>query len=254
MSDAEGRDKETRRAAGVAEALRNAAGPVLYLRSFSDDERAGTRHGALTEEEHLARALAWIGPLVAVGRPGERLPQVGAQRVYLTNDTWQARVSELMKSAAMVVLRTGSSEGFHWEVTHALSTLSPERLLVIVDSRKELRTLLDAIARHLGQPRAKVRCRGRSIGTVKGLMMFEAGWLPRSLRMRRGTFRAFGEDGTLAGRFVLSLRPLFDRRGITYHVPPLSRLKIFWLLFVLVWAIAIAVGDYIDDGSPDCQQ
>ena len=207
LAEGEQRDKDAQRKADIEDAQRKGAGMVLYLRSFTDDERAGTRHGALTEEEHLARALAWIGPLVAVGRPGELLPQVGAKRVYLTDDTWQARVSELMKSAAMVVLRTGSSQGFHWEVSQALSTLSPERLLVVVDSRKELRSLLDAIARHLGQPRAKVSCRGKSIGTVKGLVMFEAGWLPRSLRLRRGTMRNFGEEGSLAGRYVLSLRP-----------------------------------------------
>ena len=247
LAEAMQRDQKAQHAAAVADALRNAAGPILYLRSFSDDERASTRHGALTEEEHLARALAWIGPLVAVGRPGERLPQVGAQRIYLTDDTWQARISELMKSSAMVVMRTGTGTGFHWELMHALSTLEPQKLLVVVDSRKELRALLDTISRHLGRARAKVSCRGKSIGTVKGFVLFDSGWSPRVLRLRRGTFRAFGEDGSLAGRFVLSLAPLFDLRGIAYRIPPLSRQKIFWLCFVVVWALAIAVGDYLDD-------
>jgi hypothetical protein len=90
----------------------------------------------------------------------------------------------------MVVLRTGSGEGFRWEVTHAVATLPPEGLLIVVDSCKELRALLDSIARHLGRPSAKVRCRGRSIATVKGFVMFDHGWMPRSLPLRRGIITA----------------------------------------------------------------
>ena len=246
VSEAEQRDRAAQHAADVAEARRHTLGPVLYLRSFTDDDRAGARHGALTEEEHLARALAWVGPLVAVGRPGEQVTQVGAQRVYLKDDAWQSRVMELMKDAALVVLRTGSTQGFHWEVTRALVMLSPEKLLLVVDNHRELRGVLEAIANHLGQPRAKVRCRGKSIGSVKGLVMFEEGWAPRSLRLRRGTMRSLGEDGTLAGRFVLSLRPLFDRRGVVYQVPPISAAKAFWLGFPVFWGILIAVADYFD--------
>ena len=53
--------------------------PVLYLRSFEDDQRASRLKGRLTEEEHLASVLSQIGPFVAVGRPGEALPTVGSQ-------------------------------------------------------------------------------------------------------------------------------------------------------------------------------
>src|SRR4030095_1474141 len=35
-----------------------------------------------TAEEHLARALRKVGPLVAIGRPGERLSTAGAVRLY----------------------------------------------------------------------------------------------------------------------------------------------------------------------------
>ena len=64
---------------------RTPAAPVLYLRSFADDGCAARRYGALTEEEQLAKALAWVGPLLAVGRPGEVLPHVGAQRIYVAD-------------------------------------------------------------------------------------------------------------------------------------------------------------------------
>jgi hypothetical protein len=40
----------------------------------------------LTQEEQLVEALKPAGPVVAVGRPGERLPPVGARRIYLVDD------------------------------------------------------------------------------------------------------------------------------------------------------------------------
>src|SRR5262245_6770014 len=64
--------------------------PVIYLRSFHSDKRLARRPLAIgrvvsiyTEEEQLVQAVREVGPVVAVGRPGERLPRLGAQRVYL---------------------------------------------------------------------------------------------------------------------------------------------------------------------------
>ena len=163
-------DAEAHREALKAEAERTRVPPVLYLRSFADDDSAARRHGALTEEEQLAKALAWIGPLFAVGKPGETLPQVGAQRIYVGDDQWQARVSELMAQARLVVLRTGSTGGFRWEVERALAALTPDRLLLVADDARELRAVLHAIAGRVGRPVTAVRLRGRAIATVKGLV------------------------------------------------------------------------------------
>ena len=181
-------DVEAHREALKAEAERTRVPPVLYLRSFADDDSAARRHGALTEEEQLAKALAWIGPLFAVGKPGETLPQVGAQRIYVGDDQWQARVSELMAQARLVVLRTGSTGGFRWEVERALAALTPDRLLLVADDARELRAVLHAIAERVGRPETAVRLRGRSIASVKGLVMFGADWSPQPLRLVRGGF------------------------------------------------------------------
>ena len=81
--------------------------PVLYLRSFEDDQRAARLKGQLTEEEHLASVLSQIGPFVAVGRPGEALPTVGASRVYLGDDQWQPTVESLLRGSRLVIIRTG---------------------------------------------------------------------------------------------------------------------------------------------------
>ena len=241
-------DVEAHRQRLIGETSRERSAPVLYLRSFADDERAGRRHGELTEEEHLVKALAWIGPLVAVGRPGEELPRVGAQRIYISDDVWQARVTELMATARLVVLRTGTGEGFNWEIAHAVATLPPERFLLVVDHRRELRQVLDAIAKGTGSqaPSRRPRLPGRRIGSVKGLVTFSADWAPQAMPLKRLLFRASDESGRLVSRFTLSLAPLFERLGVQFERPRLSGAKIILAVILLAYLVLVAVAEYLD--------
>src|SRR5262249_9648035 len=65
--------------------------PVLLLRSFTDDvagipssmliPRLARRRKRL--EEMIGEQLTTAGPFVAIGKPGERLPQLGASRLYV---------------------------------------------------------------------------------------------------------------------------------------------------------------------------
>ncbi|MFI6850035.1 hypothetical protein OG535_40020 [Kitasatospora sp. NBC_00085] len=123
---------------------------VLYLRSFDDDVRRASleenQHhppgpGAVlpdlflsdrTDEEQLAAALASVAPLVAVGRPGERLPLLGARRLYLPLDDWQDTVRQLMERARLVVMVLGMGPGLMWEFIEAVRILPPERLVLMV--------------------------------------------------------------------------------------------------------------------------
>jgi TM2 domain-containing membrane protein YozV len=127
--------------------------PVLYLRSFVDDGRilpaARGRFASWMEtartflppfsyafvsfEQELARGLQRVGPVVAIGRPGERLPELGASRLYVGDDEWQDRVSALMSQAALVVLQAGDTPSLWWEVEQAMARV-PRRRLVIVCS------------------------------------------------------------------------------------------------------------------------
>ena len=228
------------------EAARTPAAPVLYLRSFTDDDRAARRHGVLTEEEQLAKALAWLGPLLAVGRPGETLPHVGAQRIYLKDEEWQQRVAELMAQARLVVLRTGSTSGLHWEVEQALSALSPERLLLVADDRHELQAVLRTIARHAGRSERKLRLPFSSISSVKGLVMFGPGWTPRSLRLPHAILRASGPGEPLVARFTLALRPLFDRHGVAFTSPGPSTTAVVIGLMIAFPLVGAAIGEVVE--------
>lgn len=127
----------------MAETLSDDGGPtILYLRSFAGDESntlfLGTISGIATiggstpssHEECLAAVFKDYGRLIAIGKPGEALPALGAAREYVSNDQWQAEVSRLMGAAALVVIHLGRTEGVWWELQAALRSLPARRLLV----------------------------------------------------------------------------------------------------------------------------
>lgn len=100
---------------------------TLLLRSFSDDHlrmrhpmhadpllsMLGTR---ATLERCLADFLVGDGNLVAIGKPGERLPRLGALRTYWPDDEWQDAVRTTAARAQAVFLIAGSTTGLSWEV------------------------------------------------------------------------------------------------------------------------------------------
>jgi hypothetical protein len=134
----EARPTTTRSLPAAAPATPSQSPPVLYLRSFDDDRHGAQLKGGLTEEEHLGDVLGQLGPFVAVGRPGETLPEAGAARFYLADADWQTEVATLLGTARLVVIRTGRSAGLGWEVQQAVRLLTPERLVLVVDDEREL--------------------------------------------------------------------------------------------------------------------
>ncbi len=137
--------------------------PVVYLRSFRDDGEAviegGTPiHWALratragSDEETMADILARLGPVIAVGKPGEPLPELGAARVYVSHDQWQQRVIALMQQAQLVVIRVGSSQGVMWEIEQALAQVPRQRLvLALLGDAAAARATIESLTRLIGK-------------------------------------------------------------------------------------------------------
>src|SRR5258706_1758553 len=95
---------------------------VLYLRAFQTDSSVlrfvgwsfllpRLIAGVVTEEEQLRDVLRPFGGLIAIGRPGEKLPTPGAARLYVSDAEWQSVVSDQMRSAALVIIRGGRRPG-----------------------------------------------------------------------------------------------------------------------------------------------
>jgi hypothetical protein len=121
--------------------------PVIYLRPFDEDCRrahahpVGTRIGGrdlektsapASPEKAIAQALSRIGPFIAVGMPGDALAPLGAARLYLSDDNWQAEVEALVRRAAAIVLVPETSEGTRWEIAKVVRWTDPRRVLMIV--------------------------------------------------------------------------------------------------------------------------
>jgi tetratricopeptide (TPR) repeat protein len=105
---------------------------VLFLRSFADDTTrllsavaiSGPAHplvagGQERLEELVATTVqAHSGRLVAIGRPGERLPELGSARTYYPDEQWQDAVRATAARCRAIVLVAGRTEGLGWELQH----------------------------------------------------------------------------------------------------------------------------------------
>ncbi len=125
----------------LAEQADDERAPVVYLRSFDVDRRLSRRPLAIgrvlasrTEEEQLVVALRESGPVVALGRPGERLPRLGAQRVYVEDADWRQQILSWFARAALVVIHVPAkpTQGLTWEVEHVLGNVALDRLVFLV--------------------------------------------------------------------------------------------------------------------------
>lgn len=114
--------------------------PILYLRSFRLDEtydRPPTlremflaRRGTDSAEQIMTRELDTVGPVIAIGRPGETIPPVGAARFYSTDETWRDKVANAAAAADFVVWTTGFGAGLAWEIDYLQRHVPRERLII----------------------------------------------------------------------------------------------------------------------------
>jgi hypothetical protein len=118
--------------------------PILFLRSFADDEQerylaAGYSKRSLLDislESRLANHFFRFGPFVAIGSPKESIPQLGAARVMLPDDQWHERVLAWMRDAAVVVMYGGKTAWVNWELSQILKTGSATRLILLIPEIK----------------------------------------------------------------------------------------------------------------------
>lgn len=207
--------------------------PVLYLRSFNSDagadigaqERMPTlmrpmvlAAGLETEEEQIAAAFSEVGPMVAIGRPGERLPQLGAARMYATEDTWQATVADLLSRSRLVVMRVGDTEGFWWEVANAATLPDATRVIFLLPETPEeyARFRLKANA-HLPKPLPEEYApRTMTDRTFGGMLWFDPDWTPHIALcdFSLNTFRR-----SVAADLREKLAPIFNHAAPSELVP-----------------------------------
>lgn len=102
---------------------------VLMLRSFQDDQmsmrgvdpllgRLGLLVGYRVRfEECIASVVAGQRRLIAIGKPGEALPALGAVRTYVTDDEWQDAIDRTVRRVGAIVMIAAGTGGFEWELS-----------------------------------------------------------------------------------------------------------------------------------------
>ena len=119
--------------------------PVLFLRSFHDEnlqittvvQRQG-KHGTSTEyvdvrlEEAVGDQFAPFGPLIAIGKPGEALPLLGAARNYYTDAEWKSAITRWMDQARILLVVPGLTPGLGWELDSIQRRGHVAKLLVLM--------------------------------------------------------------------------------------------------------------------------
>ncbi|MEW6436024.1 MAG: hypothetical protein AB1508_02505 [Pseudomonadota bacterium] len=204
------------RSAEMALQKSGAKRPIFYLRSFGLDDQVGrpsilelmSNIQPANPEQAMIRVARRCGPVLAIGRPGERLPALGAARFYVSDDVWQEKVADVATVAQLVVWASGTTQGLEWEITHLVRSLAPEKLILWPHPQ-----LLDLDA---NEREAQWR------GFVDGLGTLFPKPLPKPLG--KVQFFAFGKDftpipfsvwrPTAKGRLMASLRALLLAKDI----------------------------------------
>ncbi|MCX6847770.1 MAG: DUF4339 domain-containing protein [Verrucomicrobia bacterium] len=124
---------------------RDSRKPVLFLRSFADDGERIQAAGyadvktAKTEESVMVKKLKALGPVVAIGRPGEELAEIGAARMYVPHANWQEVALLLMKHSRCVVMKAGDTPGLHWEMSALRQSADPRKVVIRIPKAPKLR-------------------------------------------------------------------------------------------------------------------
>jgi hypothetical protein len=179
------RGRQLRARSAEAVVADDARTPVLYLRPFEADNtllRSNPGLPFLTSsyEQDLTRQLrARIGPVIAIGNPAEKLPELGAARTYVRDGDWQATANDLMLQAGLIVLHVGSSPGLQWEVARIVELGLPEKLVVAVPNTPDRPRL------YAGFRVATSRVFPKALPEVGAgdLICFRADWTPQLLRI-----------------------------------------------------------------------
>jgi hypothetical protein len=245
----------------LAEQADDRRAPVVYLRSFASDEPLSNRPRLLTqlfsidtEEEQLAEVLTQIGPVVAIGKPGERLPRLGANRIYLDDSQWQEQVSMWFDRAVLVVINVSPNptEGLAWEVDHALTAVPRDRLVFLVS--REIRTrywLNERLTERGCRPLDLQRLpRGPYRTTVSGVVYFEDNQ-PRFSGLKKAPLlrRPFGS--VLVAVYQIALKPVIQRATGAWKPLPFTLGGVSVLLVAAIFvAAAVGYGAYLRHNDP----
>lgn len=158
----------------------------LYLRPFSadtDDLEAG-----------LFKGLKKIGPLIAIGNPGDNFlpPTYGAYRIYIPDEGWKDRIDELINETTCTFIRIGKTineneveveSGINWEVRKAFTSLPPEKIILVYGKGESKKSypyyrdyIMDIIKERGGSPQKPLPEKVKTSKVSLSYISFDQNW------------------------------------------------------------------------------
>jgi hypothetical protein len=192
--------------------------PVIYLRSFADELSEYSLRKVFSfryqDQEFLAQFMNMIGPYIALGRPGEPFPELGAARMYVSNDEWQQVVAGLIDVAAAIVVQGAPSHGLCWELSELVRRATPSKILLIPPQmRKEYDEFRVWADRVLPKPMPVALSKQAMVVTPANseryFLAFHSDWEPYSMK----------------GRFDWALQPFFCQNGFPFPKKSIAEKK-----------------------------
>ena len=103
-----------------------------------------------TTEQSLSRYFATLGPVRAIGKPGERIAEAGAIREYVADGEWQRVVLHHLRNCQAVIIQPSQTGGMKWELNEVFSHVPREKVLIVLcgpegmsDDCEDLRTFIE---------------------------------------------------------------------------------------------------------------
>jgi len=222
--------------------------PVLYLRSFKDDEKLARATAFCSIEQEMCLALSEIGPVIAMAEPDKPDPvDQGAARLRIPPDDWQQKVSEEMSKAALVLMRTGESDGLWWELSEAPKRVKPQQLVLLLPAENPqlYEKFRDKARAWLPVELPKFESAKWPFSSRGGIVYFEPDWTPHLRTLKTLWLRQTFWDRSSA---VLrnELRPVYEQLGVEWQKPLVHPIQIVFvsvlcLLLILFLYLALAM-------------
>lgn len=212
---------------------------VVYLRSFKDDgvtDRVvdGTQAvlfvNTASEEEQIAEIFSELGPVIAIGKPGEKLPQLGAARMYVEDDEWKSRVTEAVSVARLVLYRASDTQGFSWEVELGGKLLAPEQMVFLIPVQSDYESFRGKAEQSLRVRFPDLPDSKRRFGSLAGLIYFDANWQAHFVPPKPIGY-GFQLRKPLLSILKAMAKPVFEQLGVRW-----TPLPIHWTQYVIYGA------------------
>lgn len=110
----------------------------LYLRSFNSDNNK--------EEKLICKVAKRLYSVYAIGDPNKMLQPNGADRIYVTDDSWKEVVRDMSMRSKLILLRIGQTDGTEWELFNILESNLIDKVIFIAYSEEDYNYLISQLS------------------------------------------------------------------------------------------------------------